>query len=182
MHVKDTSCDFAIVNVVATADLRQQIDLNALSRLKNISYDPDVYHCAYVKDRNMKGKISIFASGKLISIGTKKEKDATKDLEYVVRRLEKADVIKRTAIHIKIQNVVALVNLSKSINLTRFANDTPSVIYEPEQFPGAIYNLDNSLGVTALFFVSGKVVLLGMRSSKSINKLVKRVVELVRKC
>jgi transcription initiation factor TFIID TATA-box-binding protein len=181
MHVKDTSYDFAIVNVVATANIGKPIDLNALNTLPKVFYDPDVYHCAYFKDRNMEGKVSVFASGKLISIGTKKEKDATKDLEHVVRRLKKADIIKRADIKIKIQNIVAMVNFNKSINLTKLANDTPDVVFEPEQFPGAIYNLDNSLGATALIFSSGKVVLLGMKSSKLINGLIRHVVRTIRK-
>jgi len=129
----------------------------------------------------MKGKVSIFASGKLISIGTKKEKDAIDDLEYVVRRLKRADIIKRVDIKIKIQNLVAMVNFNNPINLTMLANDIPDVVFEPEQFPGAIYHLDTSLGVTVLIFSSGKLVLLGMKSSKLINQLVKHVVKLIRK-
>jgi transcription initiation factor TFIID TATA-box-binding protein len=170
-----------IVNLVMTANVEQQIDLVALSKQPNIAHDPKVYHCAYVKDQNMKGKVSIFASGKMISMGTRKKADAVHDLRYVVRRLKKVNAIKQTSIKIKIQNMVAMINLNRPINLTKFANDTPRVVFEPEQFPGAICSLDNSSGATALVFGSGKVILLGMKSSRSMNEFAKHVVKQIRK-
>ena len=182
MHVKDTSHDFAIVNVVATTNVGQPIDLNALDTLPNIFYDPDVYHCAYAKDRNMKGKVSIFATGKLISIGTKKERDAANDLKHAVMLLKKAGLIKKTKIKIELQNLVVMANLNKSINLTKLLSSVAGVIYEPEQFPGAIYKPDKSSSTTVLVFASGKLVLLGMKSTKSLNKLVRRVVGTIGKC
>jgi transcription initiation factor TFIID TATA-box-binding protein len=170
-----------MANVVSTADLRQKINLNSLSRYPKFSYDPEVYHCAYIKDSNMRGKVSIFASGKMISIGTKKEVDAARDLMYAVNLLKKVNAIKQTNIEIKIQNIVATINLNRPINLTKLAEDVPSVVFEPEQFPAAMYPLSEPLGATALVFGSGKVVLAGIKSSKSINKIIKHVVELIEK-
>lgn len=181
MRIKDTSHDFAIVNVVATASLGQPIDLNAVNTLPNIFYDPDVYHCAYIKDRNMKGKVSIFATGKLISIGTKKERDAANDLKHAVKLLKKAGLVKQTKIKIELQNLVVMANLNKSIDLTKFVSSAPGVIYEPEQFPGAIFKPDKSSSTTVIVFASGKLVLLGMKSSKSLDKLVRHVVRTIRK-
>jgi transcription initiation factor TFIID TATA-box-binding protein len=176
MPEKNTNHDFAVVNLVATTNMGQPIDLNALNMLPNIFYDPDVYHCAYIKDQNMKGKVSIFASGKLISIGTKNERAAIGDLKHVVKLLKKAGFIRRRRIKVEFQNLVVTVNLNKSIDLKKLQGSVASVIYEPEQFPAAIYKPDKSSSTTILVFASGKLVLLGIKSSKSLNKLVKHVV------
>lgn len=173
--------DFTVTNVVSTANLGQKIDLNSLGTLPNFSYDPEVYHCVYVKDSNMNGKVSIFASGKMISIGAKNERNAASDLKYVAKCLKKVEVIKRTDIDVKIQNMVATAKFNRPINLTKLANNIPSVAFEPEQFPAAIYALNKSLGATALIFGSGKVVLVGIKSSKSINEIVKHMAGLIKK-
>ncbi len=48
-------------------------------------------------------------------------------------------------------------------------------MYEPEQFPGAIYKPISEVNVTALIFASGKIVLAGIRSSESIPLLAKEI-------
>jgi len=65
-----------IVNVVATAALNQRLDLDELGKFREILHDPSIYggRAAYFKSPNMKGKVSIFASGKMISVGTKNVK------------------------------------------------------------------------------------------------------------
>ena len=64
-----------IVNVVATATLNQQMDLVGLKQFREIIHDSDVYggSVAYFQTSTMTGKVSIFNSGKLISVGTKSE-------------------------------------------------------------------------------------------------------------
>src|SRR6266581_3539043 len=59
-----------IVNVAATAELNQFINLGLLVSVEGFVYNPDVYRCAYLKDENTRGKVSIFVSGKMISVGT----------------------------------------------------------------------------------------------------------------
>ena len=67
-----------VVNVVATATLDHSIDLKSLAIHfpAIVSYDPKVYFAAYFKSREMKGKVSIFQSGKMISVGTRSEEEA----------------------------------------------------------------------------------------------------------
>jgi len=177
--VKKAGLDFSVVNVVATTKVGQPINLNALNTRKNFFYDPDVYRCGYIKDQKMKGKVSIFPSGKLISIGTKKESDAINDLKHVAKLLERANHIKHTNVGVKIQNIVAIADLDKTIDLTRLATNVVSAVYEPEQFPGAIIKLDELSNVTVLVFGSGKLVLLGLKNLKHLKQLSKHIIEIV---
>jgi len=68
--------EFSIVNVVATATLDRSVDLASLPQLfpRLISYDSERYFAAYFKSKDMQGKVSIFSSGKMISVGTRSEK------------------------------------------------------------------------------------------------------------
>lgn len=54
-----------IINVVATATLYQQLDLDELGKMENIIHDSEIYggRVAYYKSKNMKGKVTIFPSG-----------------------------------------------------------------------------------------------------------------------
>ena len=72
-----------IVNVVATAAVNQKVDLKELGNGKEVSYNSDSYggRVAYLKTNIMQGKVSIFSSGKLISVGTKSEEAAAQELE-----------------------------------------------------------------------------------------------------
>ena len=59
-----------IVNVVATTSVDQSLDFNELTKNKEIIYNSNAYggKVAYLKTKNMKGKVSIFQSGKMISV------------------------------------------------------------------------------------------------------------------
>lgn len=165
----------AIVNVVATSNLRQEVDLDAVCKLPNVLYDSDIYHCAYFKDENMKGKVSIFGSGKMISIGTKSESDAFADLNHVAQTLWEAEIIKPTSLDLKVRNIVATLDLGRRIDLERLAGQLRGMIYEPEQFPGAIYRPTSRKDMTALIFASGKIVLPGIRCRKLVPIFAKQI-------
>jgi len=80
-----------IVNIVATADLGQPVDLKEVARIHHTIHGPEIYggRVAYLKTPTMHGKTTIFTSGKLISVGTTSRQDAELD---VVLLAEVADV------------------------------------------------------------------------------------------
>jgi transcription initiation factor TFIID TATA-box-binding protein len=152
-----------IVNIVATADLKQVIDPAKIGRLPYCSYDPEIYHCVYVSSPWMHSKVSIFVTGKMISSGAKTEKHARKDLRLVARCLADAELVKPKLLAVKTENIVASVDLGNPIRLAEIATKVPHIIYEPEQFPGAIYHPRDPIGVSILLFASGKAVIAGAK-------------------
>lgn len=152
-----------VVNVVATAELGQLVDLEKLVGVKGFLYDEAIYHCAYLKDENTRAKVSIFGSGKMICVGAKSLWAATRDLNYAARRLTKLRLISTRRITPQLQNIVATANLGRAIDIERLARKLPHIIYEPEQFPGAIFYADELQGASILIFSNGKVVLAGLR-------------------
>ena len=169
-----------IVNVVATASLNQELDFYELRRYSEIFYDSDVYggRVAYFKTENMKGKVSIFASGKLISVGTKSQQNAFSELQTVARFLFKKGLAKPVKLSPKIRNMVISVHLEKNLNLAKLAKNSKAV-YEPERFPALILRLEKPCRVGILIFASGKVIIAGLTSSDQIEPIIQQVQKLV---
>lgn len=159
---------FRIVNVVATAVLDRPLDLESLHEHfpHKVIHDQEIYRgrVAYFKSKNMEGKVSIFTSGKMISIGTKSVEKAIKELKLVAKTL-KANLKTKP----KIQSIVATADLKTSIDLEGFLSQVQEekefhAMYEPEQFPGAIVKFSVAQGseATILLFSSGKLVCVGL--------------------
>lgn len=172
--------DISIVNVVVTATLNKPVDLESLSSLfpKMVIYNPDAYPPpvpAYFKSSNMRGKVSIFPSGKMISVGTRSEEEAKKELSLVVNKLKCLDAIEMK-IEPKIQNIVAVIDLGFPVDLEKISF-LKSVIYEPETFPGAVLRiqLQESITATFLLFSSGKIVCLGLKKVEYIHSALQQL-------
>ena len=70
---------------------------------------------------------------------------------------------------LKVENVVASIDLHGEIDVEKVANELESVQYNPDVFPGAVYKM-KSFGVTFLIFYSGKLVCTGAKSVETIRK------------
>jgi TATA-box binding protein (TBP) (component of TFIID and TFIIIB) len=171
-----------IVNVVATATLNQRIDLYELEKFREVLHDPDIYggRVAYFKSSGMKGKVSIFTSGKMISIGTKSESEAFHELEYTKKFLMDKGFIKPMTLKKVVQNIVVVTNFGENINLEKLATNC-KMIYEPEQFPGGILRMEKPHKVTFLIFASGKAVITGLKSGDHIGQVTQNMVRLLRR-
>jgi transcription initiation factor TFIID TATA-box-binding protein len=170
----------AIVNVVATAALDQELGFSEIREQKWVFHDFDVYggRVAYLKMPCMEGKISLFPSGKMISIGTKSEKKAYSELRIAMEYLVKKGYVKSVKLRPKTQNIVVTVNFDTGVDLEKLAEDSSS-IYEPDQFPGAILRIEAPLKASVLIFASGKAVITGLTSSKQIEQIVSRLQDLI---
>jgi transcription initiation factor TFIID TATA-box-binding protein len=164
-----------IVNIVTTADLKQKVNIKEIDKLPNTIHDSEIYRgrVTYLKTPKMYGKVTIFASGKLISVGTKSPEQAVKDLSLTAEILTKEGFIKAIEILTEIRNIVALASFEISFNLEELS-DIVGAMYEPEQFPGAILKIEET-NTTYLIFQSGKVIISG---TSIINELERSYVKI----
>jgi len=178
--VRSTS-NLEIVNVVATADLGRWVDLVQISQLEHTTYDTEIYggRVAYLKTPEMHGKITIFSSGKLISVGTRSPHEAQKDLETTVETLVENGLIDPVRVMAEVRNIVAVLNLGAPVDLEELAEKVDG-IYEPEQFPRLILK-QSSPRATYLVFASGKVVIAGSRSPEEIKQAAKKIQKIIQK-
>jgi transcription initiation factor TFIID TATA-box-binding protein len=167
-----------IVNVVATAELGQSVVLAQVSQLRDTIFDHKIYggRVVYLKKPGMRGKVTIFPSGKLISVGTKSPSEAEVDLQEAADTLHNAGFIDSIKVKVRLRNIVAVL-MTKPLALEDVAFET-GAIYEPEQFPAAILKI-GSPERTFLIFNSGKVVLPGVRSMADLDEAVKVITGLL---
>jgi len=80
---------------------------------------------------------------------------------------------------IKIENVVASSTLNVVVDLERAATKLKNVEYEPEQFPGLVFHLDEPK-TASLIFGSGKIVCTGAKSIEEVHTAIKRTVQKIK--
>jgi transcription initiation factor TFIID TATA-box-binding protein len=171
----------SIVNVVATAALGQKLDLEELGKRPQIVHNAQTYggRVAYFRSHCFRGEVSMFSSGKMISVGTKSETEAFHALECAKDFLIKEGFVETVVLKKEIQNMVLVADLGKEVNLENLAQNY-KMIYEPEQFPGGILRMDE-FGVAVLIYASGKAVIAGVKNLKDIPEIVRKVEDVVEK-
>jgi len=75
---------------------------------------------------------------------------------------------------LKIQNIVASVALGGLIDLEKAAFTLGKSMYEPEQFPGLIYRMEEPK-VVILLFASGKLVCTGAKKEQDVYDAVEKL-------
>jgi TATA-box binding protein (TBP) (component of TFIID and TFIIIB) len=79
----------------------------------------------------IQGRVSVFSSGKMISIGAKTIPASIEQLEHTMKILEKEKFIERTRLEPIVQNVVATTDLKSKIDLNRVASTLTNFTLEP---------------------------------------------------
>ena len=170
--VATTKPHVSIENVVASASVEQEIDLNAvLKKCPGTEYNPEQFPGLVFRLAEPKTSTLIFRTGKMVCTGAKSEEMAVDAVRAVVRHLRRRGVrIKKDAV-IVIQNIVAAINLHGAIQIERAARILPRSMYEPEQFPGLIHRMVEPKAVV-LLFASGKLVCTGTKKETDVFRSV----------
>lgn len=160
--------EIRIVNVVSTADLAQRIDIESFNSYDSLSSDLRLYRCGYVKDAEMDGRVTVFASGKMISVGTRSAEGSFGELRRAARILRRHGLATQRRLEPSVRNIVASVRLADGLDIESLARALPRSMYEPEQFPGVIHR--TARGTVALLFASGRAVLVGAPSERALRE------------
>src|SRR6266571_5170687 len=137
---------FRIENVVASTSLGHELDLKAIAlALGGSEYEPEQFPGLIYRIKDPKTAILLFRSGKVVCTGAKSLENVKMAIELVAK-----------------QNAVAI-----TLGLG-------AVEYEPEQFPGLVYRIDEPK-VVLLMFGSGKVVCTGARKPADVEKAVEKI-------
>lgn len=157
-----------IINIVATGDLGEKINLDNLSStLPQFRYEPELYHCGYLEVDNK--SISIFSSGKYIMVGLKSRDEVNKLFSKMTDILESLDINPKAP---TISNIVVYDEIDSDLNLNNLAIyfGLEKVTYEPESFPGLIYRNKRTFNI----YSNGKILSFGNdfeKIKKDLNEL-----------
>ncbi len=168
-----------IENVVASATLKQKVDLNAVVKsYPGVEYRPEQFPGLVFRLKKPKTATLIFNSGKMVCTGAKSEKEAKRAVMKIIKELKKGGIIIISKPELKIQNIVASASLGGTIDLERAAFELGKTMYEPEQFPGLIYRMDDPK-VVILLFASGKLVCTGAKREQDVYEAVNKLHEIL---
>jgi len=139
-----------------------------------VEYRPEQFPGLVFRLKSPKTATLIFNSGKMVCTGAKSEKEARGAVMKVIKELKKGGIVIVGKPELKIQNIVASGNLSGTIDLEKAVFSLGKTMYEPEQFPGLIYRMDDPK-VVILLFASGKLVCTGAKKEEDVYTAVERL-------
>jgi len=165
----------SIENVVASATLNQRIDLNSIVRIfPSVEYRPEQFPGLVYRLKKPKTATLIFSSGKMVCTGAKSERLARKAITKVVDELKRGGIVILAKPEIQIQNIVSSAGLGGRIDLEKTTYSLKRTMYEPEQFPGLIYRMDDPK-VVILIFASGKLVCTGAKKEAEVPRAIAKL-------
>jgi len=164
-----------IQNVVSAATLKQRVDLNAVVKsLPGVEYRPEQFPGLVFRLKRPKTATLIFNSGKMVCTGAKSEKESRRAVMTVVKELKKSGIIIISKPEVKVVNIVASAALGGTIDLEKAVSTLGKTMYEPEQFPGLIYRMEEPR-VVILLFASGKLVCTGAKKEQDVYDAVHKL-------
>jgi transcription initiation factor TFIID TATA-box-binding protein len=173
--VKHEKVHVEIENVVATADLGQHLDLDAiLTVTPGAEFNSQRFPGLVYKLKKPKTTTLLFASGKMVCTGARSAKSAKAAISRVITELRSQGIVIIAKPDAEIENIVASGDLGGRIDLEIVAERLCKTMYEPEQFPGLIYYMNEPKAVL-LIFATGKIVCAGAKTETDINLAVERL-------
>ena len=176
-----------VQNIVATASLGKEVSLTKLAKMRsNTEYNPEQFPGLVLRVAKPKSAVLVFSSGNLVCTGTKSTTQVREVIQQVIKQLAKIGVKVTDKPKITVQNIVASGSIELNLNLNFLALELENTEYEPEQFPGLVYKLEEPTA-TFLLFSNGKLVCTGTKnraqledSMRQLNKNIKEVLKRIK--
>jgi len=137
-----------VLNVVVSGSLGRRVDLWAVAMaFPSVKYQPEMFPGVVFRLENPKTTTLLFENGKLVCTGAKSEREA-EDAVVRLAELLRASGIEVENPRVKVTNIiVATGDLGDHIDLyglcDRAGVTGSTLMYEPEQFPAAVYRMEN---------------------------------------
>ena len=171
--------EIKIENIVASTTISDELNLNAIAvSVSDAEYEPEQFPGLVLRIKEPKAATLLFRSGKVVCTGAKSLENVESVIDQVCKKIKAAGFEVKDKPKIQVQNIVASADLHAELNLNAIAVGLglDKVEYEPEQFPGLVYRLDDPKAVT-LLFGSGKLICTGARKAESASKAVDKITE-----
>lgn len=156
--------DVIIENIIATAHLNQEINIEQLAEsMSDATYKPDDFGGLVFHFDNPKSEVLLFPSGKLLCTGAKNHEISSEYIQQVVRKLKEQN-IQVDNLSVDIMNIVASSDLETMIPMDTIRNrlSTEDITFQSDDFPGIIYHYNDHTVI--LIFHSGKIVSTGAKT------------------
>jgi len=152
-----------IENIVASGVIADSIDLEKVSnKIKNCELNTKRFPGAVYRIEKPKIASLIFSSGKVVLTGIRNKEDLHAGLDIIMHSLRDAGIDTYDEPQVAVTNIVCSYDMGRYINLNKvvITLNLENIEYEPEQFPGLVYRIEDPK-IVALLFSSGKIILTG---------------------
>ena len=167
--------DLKVQNIVATTSLGKEVSLTKLARSQsNTEYNPEQFPGLVLRIEKPKSAVLVFSSGNLVCTGTKSVAQVKEVIKAVIKQIAKIGVKITQVPKITVQNIVASGSIELNLNLNVLALQLENTEYEPEQFPGLVYKLDEPTA-TFLLFSNGKLVCTGTKNKQQLEESMEKL-------
>ncbi|WP_231587846.1 hypothetical protein [Halostagnicola sp. A56] len=146
---------------------------NCRSSIVSITYENMLWGCGTCGNSGVSsgtsGNGGVPQVAELSLVGANSEEEVGESLSIVSETLRELGIEVTETPPIEIQNIVASVDFGTQFNLNAIAIGLglEDVEYEPEQFPGLVYRLEDPSAV-ALLFGSGRAVITGAKTTDAV--------------
>jgi transcription initiation factor TFIID TATA-box-binding protein len=165
-----------VVNIVVSTSLEHDIPLEKMAAtLSNTEYNPEQFPGLVIRIRDPKTSALIFSSGKVVCTGARSMEKVEQSIDKIIKSLKKIGIDITIKPKISIQNIVASGSVGMDLNLNVLAMKLENTEYEPEQFPGLVYKLDEAKA-TFLLFSNGKIVCTGTKSEEEVHLALDKLI------
>lgn len=161
-----------IENIVASGVVAESINLVDFSdKTENCELNKKRFPGAVYRIADPKIACLVFSSGKIVITGVRNDKALADGLAIVIKSLKNAGIEPLKVPRVAITNMVCSYNLNRYINLNKLTVtlNVENVEYEPEQFPGLVFRIQDPK-IVVLIFSSGKIILTGGKTLEDVKK------------
>jgi transcription initiation factor TFIID TATA-box-binding protein len=164
-----------IVNMVASTRFCNALDINDVADTLDIDYEQEQFPGMVYRVETPKVCLLLFRSGKAVATGAKSASDVEAAFRQLHARLTDEGFLTEEnpfdTDMIQISNLVITTDYGSPVDLNNLVLALPfdKTEYEPEQFPGLIYRIDDPSAV-CLVFSSGKCVITGTKSPEEADE------------
>lgn len=168
-----------VENIVSSITLDRHINLEKFASSVDGIENPQRFPGVIYRIDKPKLAMLIFRTGKIICSGARSKGEIKKAVEKLLKKFKQARITIKEKPKVEIQNIVASASLDFRVNLDVLAIECENTEYEPEQFPGLIFRLDEPKTVM-LIFKSGRMIITGAKTPKQANLAAERTRDIVR--
>ena len=166
-----------VENIITYTHISESLNIEEIAeKLPEFKFNPDEFSGLTLKLENPKAAVLLLSDGKVICTGTKKIEDAENAIKKTIEKLKCINKSLNEDFKLETQNLIASTDLKKELNLRLISKELSDdkIDYEPEKFPGLIYNMID-IGASLLIFNSGKIICTGLNTIEEATKAINRM-------
>jgi len=171
--------NITVENIIAYAKIADELDIHKIAeKIPGFMYDPNEFSGLTLKLDEPNVAILLLPNGKVICTGAKKIEDIEYSMKEVSNKIKNIGIKIITKTELEIQNIIVSTDFGKELNLDLISKGLKieNLTYEPNQFPGLIYQMEE-IDALMLIFNSGKIVCTGVKNLDDASKAIELIKE-----